>query len=226
MNKGKDDHYQYVRSYFDAPSLNRSSFSHRIKGIIDQADIYAPACSLLEIVRKNDTACSSLMDVGCGEGLFLDRIIPRFPDCKNFVGIDFATKVLVRAQNNSQTTRLSYLQGDLRSLPCASQSCDVVVCVNVLHHVHRDDLTDAITELARITNKYLLIELRNQKTVYDFWYLPFVIRVFYKDLPLTTIPLQNVDVLLSSLGFEKIAHRGIIPFRWWCRSLVLLYKRT
>lgn len=98
---------------------------------------------VLERVRwRGDEA---VLDVGCGTGLYYDKLIERHPDIR-YVGIDLVNVML---QGHSGYENKSMLmQSDAQQLPFPDASFDVVMANHMLYHV--EDVEAAVSELARV----------------------------------------------------------------------------
>jgi malonyl-CoA O-methyltransferase len=84
------------------------------------------------------TTARSLLDVGCGTARRLDAT-----DARSVVGVDLSTEMLV-----SSTGEHTLVAGDVRALPFAAGSFDVVWCRLVIGHVQ--ELGHAYAELSRV----------------------------------------------------------------------------
>jgi len=89
---------------------------------------------------------STVLDVGCGDGLISRLIMDRRPDV-HLSGID----VLVRGE-----TRISVTPFDGRNIPFPDKSFDAVMFVDVLHHT--DDPTILLREGTRVAKEFILIK--------------------------------------------------------------------
>lgn len=91
----------------------------------------------------------SLLDVGCASGYYSTRFAQRGGEA---TGIDVAESSLQlareRAERDGVTERCRFVRGDLRDLPVADGSCDVVLATEVLEHVREQ--RDALSELTRV----------------------------------------------------------------------------
>lgn len=82
-----------------------------------------------------------ILDAGCGVGAFSEP----WAKSNNVYGVDFSEKSLAFAAARGLKTST----GDLRALPFASGTFDVVVCIGVIQLI--EDYEPIIAELARVT---------------------------------------------------------------------------
>ena len=94
----------------------------------------------LNLVRSTDR---TLVDVGCGEGITLEKMHRLFPDRKVF-GIDSLAENIDICSNHG----CSVEQGDVYSLPLPSKSVDFVLFMEVIEHL--DHPETAIQEIHRV----------------------------------------------------------------------------
>jgi ubiquinone/menaquinone biosynthesis C-methylase UbiE len=95
-------------------------------------------------------ADGTVLDVACGRGELLVRIMETYPTAK-CKGVDF----VVQNQN------LEIVKGNLLSLPFANNSFDTVLCTHALEHVK--EYRKAIAELVRVTKHRLIIIVPRQR---------------------------------------------------------------
>jgi ubiquinone/menaquinone biosynthesis C-methylase UbiE len=108
-----------------------------------------------------------LLDAGCGRGDFSRALTERHRSLDEVVGCDFLDELVALATAaTGGTPRLRFVQGDVTALPFAPGAFDVTVCLNVLHHVRGDRLSVALGELARVTGRLLLVEIKNASSLY------------------------------------------------------------
>lgn len=229
-NSDKKLHYELIKKYFIKSAANKKGYykskdiNEIIQDIKKRSDWSNYTSALNEILKK-DQQISSAVDVGCGMGNFILELVY----CKQFkkiIGIDFLKETFDIARENKQHfCNADFIQGNILNLPFKNRSFDLTVCLNVLHHVHMEDFTIAIDELTRITDKYLIIEIRNKNNFLEFFYQKILLPKLYRDLPQFTNSFAEVNNLMKQHGFKFIIVKGRIPFTWACRRLVLVYKR-
>lgn len=126
----------------------------------------------LEAVSEliGDARPKSILDVGCASGWFLSQIARRFPKAK-YIGVDVYKKAIQYAKEHYPS--LKFMVADAHSLPFPANSCDIVICTEVLEHVLKPELV--ISEIKRILkpNGIAVIEMDTGnilfRTVWYWW---------------------------------------------------------
>jgi SAM-dependent methyltransferase len=91
-------------------------------------------------------AGASVLDVGCGNGVFTLYLRDR---CRSVTGIDFSTRML------SENPCRPLIQGDVGRLPILSGAYDACFEANVLHHV--DSPEQVVREMARASRRWVIL---------------------------------------------------------------------
>lgn len=219
--KDKKVHYNLVESYFRKNIFKKEGYYdkplHRV---------YRKCTLLLDEITHNNEI-KKLIDVGCGVGTFTLEIKKNFPQINEIVGMDFLKEVIATAKEKAKEhNKVTFLEGNILDIPFENRAFDVTVCTNLIHHIYRDDFKKAIEELARITDKYLILEIVNRNNIFDFWYTYITIPIFYKDLPVNTNSISDVNDIINAHGFKLEKARGVFPINRLCRQLILVYKRV
>lgn len=96
---------------------------------------------------ETDSPTSKALDVGCGTGNVLEKLIPKF-DC--VVGIDLSKEMLSRAKLNhlDRGENLTLVRGRIANLPFPDNCFDMVSAYSVLHHL--PSFSDPISEISRV----------------------------------------------------------------------------
>ena len=103
--------------------------------------------------RTNINPEGTMLDLGCGEGRHIFGLMEKFPDLK-CIGLDPHIESLEKAfeglkfLESISNTKTNFLSGSAYSLPFSDDSFDLVVCSEVLEHLH--DYKDAIKEINRV----------------------------------------------------------------------------
>ena len=102
------------------------------------------------------------LDVGCGEGLLLQRLSPH---CTTLVGIDPDPSSIARARRRlPQATLLTQLFDDLPT----DQSFDLITMVASLHHMELEPTLHRVRQLLRPGGQFLVVGLSARKSVADW----------------------------------------------------------
>jgi SAM-dependent methyltransferase len=227
VDDDKVDHYTLIKNFFRENVEHTHGYYEAAKHDPRQQKIFKLCLSLLDDITQHNCKITSAIDIGCGMGSFTFESAERFPQIKKVVGIDFLKEVIEKAQEKTKTCeRVSFILGDILHLPFRKRAFDVSLCIDTLHHIHQDDFGKAIAELARITDKYLILEIRNRKNVFHFWYAKVMQPMFYKNLPVFTTSIGDVNDFIRPHQFQLESARRIEHSKWNCRRLILVYKRT
>ena len=108
------------------------------------------------IVRESDT----VLDVGCGRGLLLNGLAQKLKTGKAY-GVDLwsgkdqsgngAKAVQANAQLEGTADRIAVQSGDMRSLPFADETFNVIVSSLAIHNIHgAAEREKALLEMARV----------------------------------------------------------------------------
>ena len=91
--------------------------------------------------------CRSLLDAGCGDGLYLEAIGRR---AERLVGTDISERILETARKTAARSGAEpeLVRANLESLPFPDRSFDVVLCTQVIEHLLAPE--KGVRELARV----------------------------------------------------------------------------
>ena len=90
----------------------------------------------------------TLLDVGCGTGLELDRIFERFPDAE-VTGVDLSEKMLARLAEKHAGRKLTLLRADYFACDLGEERFDAAVSFETLHHYPAAQKTALFAKLRR-----------------------------------------------------------------------------
>jgi len=97
-----------------------------------------------------------MLDVGCGEGRHIFGVMQTYPEMK-CIGIDPHNNSLKKAQEGYEyfesisNAGAEFMEASAYELPFPDESFDLVVCSEVLEHLH--EYNDAIKEIHRVLKK-------------------------------------------------------------------------
>lgn len=95
------------------------------------------------------TSGSSVLDVGCAKGFMMHDMAELIPGI-TVKGIDVSAYAIENAIDDMKP----HVQvADARKLPFPDKSFDVVISVNTIHNLERDDCAQALREIQRVSRK-------------------------------------------------------------------------
>lgn len=137
---------------------------------------------------------SSLLDVGCGDGLIASLITKEREDIK-VNGVD----VLIREKNYFSIDKF-----DGEHLPYSDKSFDIVMFVDVLHHTK--DANILLSEATRVARKYIILKDHTRNTFWSGLTLRFMDYVgnakYGVNLPYNYWSKQQWDEALDKLNLK------------------------
>ena len=194
------DDKQKSRSYFNRHAstiINRNgywSYDYRITSKI--------------LMRRN---VKNLIDIGCGNGAFLEMFHKAAPDVK-LSGLDLSREMA--AQSRQRLPGADIVEGDAENMPFADGIFDAVSChMSIHHHPHPDR---SLSEMYRILEKngtVLIDELTGPawlRRFMNWWFTkwPTGDHAVYSE--------AEMEEMLRKAGFGYIRSRRITPFTYVC----------
>ena len=96
---------------------------------------------------------SKILDIGCAKGFMLYDFIQIIPGVK-VAGIDVSSYAIDHAL---PAVKSNVSVGDVRSLPFADNSFDLVIAINTIHNLEGNDLHAALHEIMRVTKQHAFV---------------------------------------------------------------------
>ncbi|MFC5402655.1 class I SAM-dependent methyltransferase [Cohnella soli] len=121
-----------------------------------------------ELVADAKQRGGRALDIGCGEGLLLQRLAPFV---EHAVGIDPDAQIIPRARTRlASVSNVSLINGDFLEMPEPAQRelYSTIVCVATLHHM---ELRAALQQMGRFLapgGRLLVVGLAANKSIADF----------------------------------------------------------
>ncbi len=135
-------------------SMSKAAYDEGWQSQWDDMKYYGPFSRHLRRIIKNmirSLDFRTVLDVGCGQGSFLQELQSEFPNIKPY-GIDLSSSAVELASKRVPGGRFCVLDITCKYL---DEKCDLIVCSEVLEHIPDDVL--ALKNLRKMTGKYLLV---------------------------------------------------------------------
>jgi SAM-dependent methyltransferase len=110
----------------------------------------------------NLTSKSSVLDIGCGKGFMLydlQRLIPGI----TVAGIDISSYAI---ENSKEEVKNFLKIGNAKKLPYEDKSFDIVISINTIHNLEKNDCAQSLKEISRVAKKGSFVTVdayRNEK---------------------------------------------------------------
>jgi ubiquinone/menaquinone biosynthesis C-methylase UbiE len=139
----------------------------------------------------------SLADIGCGNGLF-GNMVQQQRRPIGIMAIDRSEQALRYVQTEKKV-------GDVLDIPLADRSYDCVTCLQVLEHIPVNTYKKALSELARVSAKYIIVSVPfNEDREKNFTQCPQCKTIFNSDLHLRSYTEKNIDELFTEWNFSCV----------------------
>jgi ubiquinone/menaquinone biosynthesis C-methylase UbiE len=153
-----------------------------------------------ETVRMIPASVKNIADIGCGNGLFIKQIRQDRPDLKT-MGFDRSTVALRYVEGDKKEGSIEHLDFPDGAYDCAS-------CLEVIEHLPVGLYEQALSELARISNKYLLISVPyNEDLEMDANQCPNCKSIFNANLHLRSYDTPTFTALFDKYGYKCVEHK-------------------
>lgn len=99
---------------------------------------------------------SSILDVGCAKGFMLKDFKNLLPDLK-ITGIDISNYAI---RNSHLDVRNFLVQGSAVELPFSDSAFDLVISINTIHNLNKEDCVRSLREIQRVSkgNSFIMVD--------------------------------------------------------------------
>jgi SAM-dependent methyltransferase len=123
----------------------------------DYMDDPAEKERILESIKLIPDDTMTIIDVGCGNGSFLNTLNEKHPNSYDkIIGIDTSSEALRHVKTKTKNESIDNISFD-------SKSFDTVCCSEVLEHLPYNTFEKGISEIQRISKKYIIISVPNDE---------------------------------------------------------------
>jgi SAM-dependent methyltransferase len=221
MNMDKGEHRQKTLGFFREAALNKEGFydapdASDLRHSIWQRRVRAHLRSRIFDLRGS---CDTLVEVGCGNGDFTSELAVELPGMI-FRGHDFSSDMIEIAKRKyGGIPNLAYRTEDLLNPDPDTGQFDIVLCVNMFHHLHNDDLDRGMDSLAALTKTILLFEIKNEN---NFWNRSFRPTDHF---PVNLLSSRRARSYLTPKGLQFIRQWNIFGLDFLSPIVILEFSR-
>jgi ubiquinone/menaquinone biosynthesis C-methylase UbiE len=184
MQKDFEKEYYEAEHFWEEASLSDENNVMRIR----------------DTVRMIPTSVKSIADIGCGNGLFIKQV---HQDCLYIKTMGF----------DRSTVALRYVEGDkkegsIENIDFLDGEYECVSCLEVIEHLPVGVYDQALSELARISNKYLILSVPyKEDLVMDTNQCPNCKSIFNANLHLRCYDTAKFTALFDKYEYKCVEHK-------------------
>lgn len=145
----------------------------------------------------------SLIDVGCGNGVFIHKVQEHNP-LIDITGVD-------RSNTALKYVKAAIVNSSLENIPLETKAYDCVTCLQVIEHLPVNIYEKGLDELARLSSKYIIVSVPNNEVLEDsYTKCPNCKSIFNREMHLRSFTKEKIEQLFQSRGFKctKIVTTG------------------
>ena len=176
---------------------------------------------------------ASVLDVGCGAGLFILHLSRRFPNMK-FHGVDISAEAIdmaiqEKSEFSSDTQHVSFERLSKPVLNYQENSMDVILDNMVCHHMSDEEIVLFFQQAEHIAkNKIIINDLHRHSIAY--WFYNIFSPILFRDRLITHDGLisirrgfirKELKALLDQANIRYYQIKWCFPFRW----RVIIWKK-
>lgn len=179
---------EFERAYYESPEFWKGEM------LQDEANVSRFAAT--EALIPNGV--KKVVDVGCGNGVFVNRLVVSKPEVEVFA-VDRSAKAL-------EFVKCNKTQGEITSIPFPDRYFDCVTCLEVIEHLGVNDFRLALGELARVSNKFIIVSVPfDEKIEESYTKCPSCKSIFNYQLHLQSFGERKFIGLFDQLGYRNVS---------------------
>lgn len=170
-----------------------------------------------EKIKPNE----EILDAGCAKGDFTQMVTLLYPWAR-LLGVDFSPSMIKLArQEKRRIKNLRFEQGNLLKLNLPAKKFSVTFCLDALHHVMPADLKKTLAGLAKVTEKILIIEIKNKGLAKKITKKLGGLR----SIKIYETTSGQVSKNLAQYGFKLVKEKPVLAVKLISPMSVLKFKR-
>jgi SAM-dependent methyltransferase len=157
-----------------------------------------------ENIRESDRTrvipkdVKSIVDVGCGNGIFVNYLTGTSRDFERLLGIDRSNIAL-------RFVKADKVRANIDALPFRAGEYDLVVCLEVIEHLPVKIYDLGLREICRVSNKYVLISVPNNESLRtSLIECPKCFSRFNPDYHMRSFDSKSMEMLLSEFYYRCV----------------------
>ena len=150
----------------------------------------------------------TILDIGCGEGRFLNLLSEKYKNITLY-GLDISAEMIKIAREPS-VKNTNYIIGESEAIPLPVGSIDTIFCLNSFHHFPNP--TESFKEMKR------LLKSNGEIIIGDIWVFPVVRGLINAYLPFSKsgdvrmYSKKDLKKIIEPLGLQLAYYKVVSPF--------------
>jgi ubiquinone/menaquinone biosynthesis C-methylase UbiE len=177
------------------------------------------------VLSTMPSPCHAALDVGCGDGTFVRRLIER---AGSVVGIDTSAPMIEQARRDAPAARVTLINDDFLAHDFAGLRFDFVTCIAAAHHMDYRAALERMKALLQPGGRVAILGLARASTLTDvaFSAAGMVTSRLHRLLQASYDPRAPVAVPeLTYAGVQRIAS-AVLPGAAFRRLVLFRYLLT
>jgi ubiquinone/menaquinone biosynthesis C-methylase UbiE len=202
-----------------ARSYDRERFSDPVGRAFDRLEKRALRRVLRGVIREMPRP--TVLDIPCGTGRITEVLLDLGLEV---VGGDISKEMMdvAREQCDRFGERVSFRQLDLDGLDLPDNRFDLVTCIRLLHHLETEDRGPILRELARVSRRYVLVNIAYSSPFYRL--RRRLKRALGQGVSRSSSTREEIRREAATAGLELA---GMFPMaRWASENVFLLLKKS
>lgn len=222
MKSNIQKHYKDTKKFFDEAALKREGYYDKKESIPykTQQSVRNIVLTLMKVDKEN---YNKILDAGCGNGDFSILLSHLFPESR-ITGADYSADMIKLCDYTKKDgDNIEFEVANLLNTPFDNNDFDITACINVIHHIHKKDLDKAIEEIARITKKTVILEIKNRNCLY-YPIRKLREKLLFPGLSVYVTTVKEMERLFGKYGFILTHVTPIFKFKIFSPILVIKFR--
>ena len=216
-------HYKDTKKFFDEAALKRDGYYNKKKSVPYKTQ-QSVRNIVLTLMKGDKENYNKILDAGCGNGEFTISLSQQLPASK-ITGIDYSEDMVKLCEHaKKDINNIEFKVADLLNTPFDDNEFNITMCLNTIHHIQKKDLDNAVEEIARITKKTAILEIKNRNCLY---YPVKKLRggLLNPGITVYVTTVKEMERLFGKYGFKLTNITPIFKFKIFSPIIVLKFKR-
>lgn len=216
-------HYKDTKKFYDGVAAGGEGYYDK-KNSVSYKTQQLVRNTILTLMKVDKENCNKILDAGCGKGDFSILLSQQFPTSR-ITGIDYSEDMITLCEHAKKgMDNIEFVVTDLLDSPFDDNDFNITVCLNVIHHIYKKDLDKVIKEIARITKKMVIIEIKNRNSLY-YPIKKLNSRLLLSGISVYGTTVKEMEKLFGRCGFELTSVIPIFKFEIFSPIIVLEFRK-